>query len=427
MAGGRSTAAADAGLNAGLNSGLNADLNAGLVAGVDAGTGVHPGANVDLSDLVIRPPTHADLEAVVQLFATAAAARPGNSPPLRRDDLRVRWLMLDHLEDAVLVLRTGTDDTEDNRAAPRLLAYASAPVDVEVDPETGTCEAVVHLEGEVHPDHRGRGLGSFLLDRAVVTGRAALTAAATSQAHSDSAAGVTGPTPGTHHGGAAATSDPTPAAHAPGHVRVRTALVDATPDEHAWFHSRGFDPVRHLLELRLDLHAPPPAPRWPEGVRVRTFQPGADEDVLWRTHRAAFADVPTHLPIEREDFLRDRAPGDDPGLVLLAEHGHPTAEVVAIAVCRAGTEFAAEEGLVRDLGVVPPWRRRGVAMALLRTAFATFRARGLTGVALEVDDVTLDGAVALYRRAGMRVTRRTDVLERTTSMQISLPGSTRSG
>gem|GEM_PF-881258 len=384
-------------------------------------------AAAGVSDLVIRPPTHADLDAVVQLFATAAAARPGNSPPLRRDDLRVRWLMLDHLDDAVLVLSTDTDDPDNAAAAPRLLAYASAPVDVEVDPETGTCEAVVHLEGEVHPDHRGRGLGSFLLDRAVATGRAALTAAASSQARNDRAAGTPDPTPGAHSDSAAGTPDPTPVAHASGYVRVRTALVDATTAEHAWFRSRGFAPVRHLLELRLDLHAPPPAPRWPEGVTVRTFQPGADEDVLWRTHRAAFADVPTHLPIGREDFLRDRAPGDDPGLVLLAEHGHPTPEVVAIAVCRAGTEFAAEEGLVRDLGVVPPWRRRGVAMALLRTAFATFRARGLTGVALEVDDVTLDGAVALYRRAGMRVTRRTDVLERTTSMQLSIPGSTPPG
>jgi ribosomal protein S18 acetylase RimI-like enzyme len=50
-------------------------------------------------------------------------------------------------------------------------------------------------------------------------------------------------------------------------------------------------------------------------------------------------------------------------------------------------------------------------MALLRAAFAAFRERGLTGVALEVDDVSMDGAVGLYRRAGMRIVRRTDVLE----------------
>ena len=334
-----------------------------------------------------RAPTHDDLDAVVALFTAATEARPGSSPPLRREDLRVRWLMLDDLDDAVLVLGGAHAD--------RLLAYGSAPVDVEVDPTSGVLEAVVHLEGEVHPAHRGQGLGSFLLDRAVATGRAALAAAART-------------TPGS-----APTERGAPTLHAP-RVRVRTALVDGTPTEHAWFATRGFTAVRHLLELRLDLHAPPPAPRWPEGVTVRTFRPGEDEDVLWRTHQAAFADVATHLPIEQQDLLRDREPAADPQLVLLAEHGHPTPEVVAIAVCRAGTEFAAEEGWVRDLGVLPAWRRRGVAMALLREAFARFRARGLTGVALEVDDVTLDGAVALYRRAGMRVTRRTDVLERTT-------------
>ena len=352
----------------------------------------------------IRAPTHDDLDAVVALFAAAAETRLGSSPPLRRDDLRIRWLMLDDLEDAVLVL--GGDD------ADRPLAYGSAPVDVEVDPATGLLEAVVHLEGEVHPAQRGRGLGSFLLDRAVATGQAALLAHDTALVADDTA--TTRP----HAPGTAPTAPDVHTLHTPG-VRVRTALVDGTPTEHVWFTTRGFTAVRHLLELRLDLHAPPPAPRWPDGVTVRTFRPGQDEDVLWRTHQAAFADVATHLPIAREDLLRDREPAADPQLVLLAEHGHPTPEVVAVAVCRAGTEFAAEEGWVRDLGVLPTWRRRGVAMALLREAFARFRDRGLTGVALEVDDVTLDGAVALYRRAGMRVTRRTDVLERTTPVPRS--------
>ena len=340
-----------------------------------------------------RAPTTDDLERVVALFAAAGSGRGSDAPTLRREDLRTRWLLLDTLDDAVLIAPVPDDGP--------LLAYGSAPVDVEVAPSTGQLEAVVHLEGEVHPGHRGHGLGTFLLDRAVATGHAALTAAADADAH----------------------TDPDPDTEVSPHqalVRVRTALVDPTPQEHAWFADRGFTPVRHLLELRLDLHAPPPTPRWPSGVTVRTFRPGADEDVLWRTHQAAFADVPTHLPIGRDDFLHDRAPGDDPELVLLAEHGHPAPEVVAVAVCRAGTDFAAEEGWVRDLGVLPAWRRRGVAMALLRQAFAAFRQRGLTGVALEVDDVTLDGAVALYRRAGMRVTHRTDVLERTTP--VARPG-----
>lgn len=320
-----------------------------------------PGASV-------RAVTSADLDAVVALYGAAASAR-GHASPVRHEDLRIRWLMLDDPREALLVERAGQ--------APHLLAYASTSVEVDADEDTAT----VHLEGQIHPHATGHGLAGWILDLA-------------------ERVGTDGPV-------------------APQLVRIRTALLDGDATARAWFAERGFAPVRHLLELRLDLHAPPPAPRWPPGISVRTFVPGADEELLWRTHQAAFADVPTHLPIARDDYLADRSPADDPELVLIAEH-HPQAtaisvgdvEVVGIAVCQAGTEVAAEDGWVRDLGVLPDWRRYGIAMALLRTAFAAFRARGLTGVALEVDDVTLEGAVALYRRAGMRVTRRTDVLER---------------
>jgi len=330
----------------------------------------------------VRAPGPDDLTAVTDLLATAARAR-GSGRALRADDLRIRWLMLDDPRDAVVLELPGPP--------PSMVAYASAPIDV--DPTTG--DVLVHLEGEIHPAWTSRGLATFLLDRAEAAGHAA--------------AGTIG--------GAVPT------------VRIRTALTDGDPLSRAWFHTRGFVAVRHLLELRLDLHAPPPAPRWPDGVRVRRYVAGQDDEALWRTHQAAFADVATHLPIARDDYLDDRVRHDerfDPGLVLLAECTDPAGRtppaVIGVAVCRAGTEVAAEDGLVRDLGVVPAWRRRGVAIALLRTAFAAFRDRGLTGVALEVDDVTLDGAVALYRRAGMRITQRTDVLERVSAGAGRPPG-----
>ncbi len=345
----------------------------------------------------VRAVTVADLDAVVALYGAAAGAR-GHANPVRHEDLRIRWLMRDDPGEAVVVEREGE--------APELLAYASTAVDLDPDEE----EVTVHLEGQVHPRATGHGLGGWILDLGERVGIEALTGSSRQPLGTALPAGSAEGTRG------AARQD---AAHV---VRIRTALLDGDTAARVWFARRGFVPVRHLLELRLDLHAPPPTPRWPPGVTVRTFLPGVDDEVLWRTHQAAFADVPTHLPIGRDDYLADRSPAEDPELVLIAEH-HPPAgtgdgdhdgEVVGIAVCRAGTEVAAEDGWVRDLGVLPAWRRHGIAMALLRTAFGAFRARGLTGVALEVDDVTLEGAVALYRRAGMRVTRRTDVLERVT-------------
>jgi mycothiol synthase len=319
-----------------------------------------PPASAGLVDLQIRPPLRTDLAAIDALLQAAARAR-GRPPALRREDLELRWLQLTDPREAVVVL-----------AGDDVAAYASASRDL--DPADGS--ATVHLDLQVHPSWSRQGLGGWLLDRATEVGRRHAT---------------------------------TPAA-----VRIRTAVTDGTEQERAWFAARGFAPRRHLLDLHLDLHAPPPAPRWPARVQLRTFRPGADDHVLWQVHQRAFAEVATHLPLDLDDLLRDRDPAADPDLVLLAEHldASTGTEVVGIAIGRAGTEVAASDGWVRDLAVVPSWRRRGIAMALLRESFARFRARGLTGAALEVDDVTLVGALALYRRAGMRVTRRTDVLER---------------
>jgi ribosomal protein S18 acetylase RimI-like enzyme len=162
--------------------------------------------------------------------------------------------------------------------------------------------------------------------------------------------------------------------------------------------------------MRLDLTAPPPAPEWPEGVTHRT---ATSEDLVavWQAQQAAFADLPTHVALDFDAWVEDRVrrdPGHDPGLWFLAEAAD---RIVGVCLTRPTTPEGADLGYVRDLGVLGPWRRRGIGMALLRTAFAAFRRRGLTGAALEVDDVSLDGAAALYRAAGMRIVHRTDVME----------------
>jgi mycothiol synthase len=318
----------------------------------------------------LRYATWDDLHDVAGLFAACSIARVG-TVTVRSGDLRVRWLELGGPSDVLLVERPD--------AFPPLVAALEFQADV----NPWTDELDLHVEGRIHPAWEGHGLATFLLDHAEERARAAGTVAGADD------------------------------------VVLRTTVVDGDERARSFFSGRGFVPVRHLLELRLDLHAAPPRPTWPEGVTCRAFVPGQDERPVWEAHQHAFADAPEHLPITFEDWIEDRIrrdPSFDPSLVLLAEAtdgaagGDPA--IVGLAVCRAGADGAPEDGWIRDLGVVPAWRDRGVGMALLRAAFAAFRARGLTGVALEVDDVSMDGAVALYRRAGMRIVRRTDVLER---------------
>jgi ribosomal protein S18 acetylase RimI-like enzyme len=67
---------------------------------------------------------------------------------------------------------------------------------------------------------------------------------------------------------------------------------------------------------------------------------------------------------------------------------------------------------VGSIGVVPAWRCRGLALALLRDSFRRFREAGETIGALGVDAENPTGAVQLYERAGMRVLWRADLCQK---------------
>ena len=64
-----------------------------------------------------------------------------------------------------------------------------------------------------------------------------------------------------------------------------------------------------------------------------------------------------------------------------------------------------------DLAVRRPWRRRGLGEALLREAFVALGAAGKRRAGLGVDAENTTGAVALYKRVGMHVVRRSDTWE----------------
>jgi mycothiol synthase len=307
--------------------------------------------------------TWEDLASIAALYERCEQDRIGQATT-RSEDIRARWLEMGGPDrDTLLVTNPTTGD---------LLAYAEFHVDPWDD------ELDLFVEGRVDPTALGRGLATFLLDRAV------------------------------HRARAAARDHDLPAV-------VRVTVVDGDDQARAWHERRGFRPVRHFLRMRLDLDAAPPPPSWPADVHVRAATRDDLRDT-WTAHQDAFADLPTAWPSSFDDWCAARRVGEDSDLDLwlLAVAGDA---IVGVCLCRAGTPEAPETGHIIDLGVIPGYRRQGIAMALLRTALARFRERGLTGAALEVDDVTLEGAVALYQAAGLRVVRRTDVME------MRLPGA----
>jgi ribosomal protein S18 acetylase RimI-like enzyme len=175
------------------------------------------------------------------------------------------------------------------------------------------------------------------------------------------------------------------------------------------YEKAGYRITRHSYRMEIDLNGDAPEPEWPDGFTVRTARPG-EEERIYDAHMGSFADT---WMFEREPFeiwshwfLKDTA--FDPTLWFLAEAGD---ELAGISLTR---ESENEPGLgwVRILGVLPQFRQRGLAQALLRHTFGEYASRGVKRVGLGVDAQNPTGAVRVYERAGMHVARTNLILEK---------------
>jgi mycothiol synthase len=225
--------------------------------------------------------------------------------------------------------------------------------------------------GVVHPEHRGRGLGRFLLE--VVERRAA------------------------EHG-----------ALVPAGERAKllfhTLAVDSAARE--LLLGRRFDLVRHFWRMDIELENAPPSPESVEGISIRAFRRDQDERPVYEAFEEAFADHFGYVPRSFEDWSTMRLKeGFDPSLWLVAREG---SEVVGALAGRIMEGI----GWVETLGVRKRWRGRGIGEALLRHAFPEFHRRGITRSSLNVDSTNETGAVALYERVGMHVARQYDTYEK---------------
>ena len=171
---------------------------------------------------------------------------------------------------------------------------------------------------------------------------------------------------------------------------------------------QGYRAASRFYRMALDLDAPPVVHALPAGIGVRAFEPGRDDRPLHAALTEAFADEPD---FEAESFERWRErrvadPSFDPELWLLANDGD---SIAGFALASLSTEG----GFLDALGVRSPWRRRGLGLALLTRTFADAYGRGARRVALGVAADNPTGAPRLYERAGMSVAFVVDRYEKT--------------
>jgi mycothiol synthase len=200
-------------------------------------------------------------------------------------------------------------------------------------------------------------------------------------------------------------------------------LVEAAPgDLRIWAHGNlpgaaalaartGFSPVRELWVLRRPIsRAEPdfPEPRWPDGVALRTFTVGRDEDEWVRVNAAAFAHHPEQGRMRRSD-LEERLAEHwfDPAGFLLAERD---GRIVGFHWTKVDRHRAVEPeaGEIYVLGIDPAAQGMGLGRALALAGLRHLRGRGVPTVMLYVE-ADNPAAVGLY--AGLGFTHAsTDVM-----------------
>jgi ribosomal protein S18 acetylase RimI-like enzyme len=190
-------------------------------------------------------------------------------------------------------------------------------------------------------------------------------------------------------------------------ARFRHAVNGGDRAASSMLHARGLRPVRHFWHMQIELADGLAAGPTPEGIEIGGVDPRVHLGAVHAVLDEAFAEHWGHRrePLHRWAEEQTGSPSYDPTLWLLAtEAGEPVGALTA--------SVAGDRGWVDQVGVLAPWRGRGIGVALLRRSFATFARRGLRHVLLSVDAENPTGATRLYERVGMRVVNRWDWWER---------------
>jgi mycothiol synthase len=170
----------------------------------------------------------------------------------------------------------------------------------------------------------------------------------------------------------------------------------------------GYEAVRYGFEMvRPDLEDIPDLPL-PAGLEVRPVEP-EHISLIWDAAREAFRDHWGYTEDEwDEELARWReSPTFMPHLWQVAWADGQVAGMVQNFVDGAqNEEYGRRRGWTEGICVRRPWRRQGLAKALIARSFHLLKELGMTEAALGVDADNPNGALQLYKSMGFRVVKQ---------------------
>jgi mycothiol synthase len=208
--------------------------------------------------------------------------------------------------------------------------------------------------GFVHPDTRGRGIGSALLDWSLDTSR---------------------------------------------ELGFKTLFTSSDEeDSFSLFERAGFTYARTFHRMVNRDPAETAQPVWPDGIRLVSLEGQELIDAVAEALDGSFIDHWNFKPTDREELAHELAdPNEDAALWFVAYGGD---HVAGCNICHLNRSGDVVRGHLGPIGTTRPFRGIGLGRALLRHGVLEMAARGALEVSLGVDSLNPNGALGLYERNG---------------------------
>jgi GNAT superfamily N-acetyltransferase len=183
------------------------------------------------------------------------------------------------------------------------------------------------------------------------------------------------------------------------------AVTDLGAD--ALYRANGYEPVRWFFHMNRDLSQPIEVPPLPDGLEVRPVT-ADDARALFVADNEAFVDHWGGIDSSEDAFQKWIADDDwDPSLHVVAFDGAEIAGASINAIYgKANADMGVLHGWLDSVFTRRPWRRRGLARALVARSLVLLRERGMTEAILGVDADNETGALGVYTDNGFVVRER---------------------
>ncbi len=170
---------------------------------------------------------------------------------------------------------------------------------------------------------------------------------------------------------------------------------------------RGYQVIRYTFDMVRPNLEDIPNLQLPAGVEVRPVE-ASHLRQIWDASNEAFRDHWGYIPDPWEGFEGFvNSPDYDPTLWRVAWQGDQVVGMVLSFIDRDQNEiYGRKRGYTENICVRRPWRKQGVAKALIALSLMVLKERGMTEAGLGVDSQNTSGALQLYEHMGYQVVKR---------------------